>query len=93
MAKRKMTLIHVRVRISFNGMRKGDEATVPDSPRVRAWIDGGLMEVVGDGENQAGPGSAEPDADERDAERTEGSGPSGGEPGQGFGTGGYGAFA
>jgi len=85
--------LHVRVRISFNGMRKGDEAIVPDSPRVLAWIAGGLMEVIGGGEDQAGPGGAEQDAYERVADGAEGSGPAGGEPGQGFGAGAFGAFA
>ena len=93
MAKRKTTLIHVRVRISFNGMRKGDEATVPRSPRVLAWIEGGLLEVIEDGKDQTGPGSAEQDTHERVEDGAEGSGPTGGEPSQGFGTGGYGAFA
>jgi hypothetical protein len=90
MAKR---MLHVRVRISFNSMRKGDGAVVPDSPRVRAWIAGGLLEVIDGGEDQAGSGGAEQDAHERVADGAEGGGPTGGEPGQGFGAGEYGAFA
>ena len=86
-------MMHVRVKISFNGMRKGDESMVPKSPRVLAWIAGGLMEEIKGGQNQAGPGEPEPHADEREQERAAGSGTSGSEPGQGFGTGSYGSFA
>lgn len=82
--------VRVRVRVSFNGMHKGSEATVELNDRIRAWVDAGLMEVL-HGEDPAGPSGAEPDDHERDAYGAPGSVATGGEPGQGFGTGAYGS--
>lgn len=87
------TSAHVRVRVSFNGLRKGDEARLVLTPRVRGWIKAKLVEVIEHGEDQAGPGESEPDTHERVQDGAEGSGPASREPGQGFGTGAYGAPA
>lgn len=81
----------VRVLVSFNGMRAGDEAVVERDARVQAWISLGLVKVVDSGESTAGPGDAEPDAHRRKPKRAARSVPAGGESGEGFGTGGYGA--
>lgn len=83
----------IRVRSSFNGMRKGDTATVELDERVQGWVRAGLVEVTGHGTDQAGPGGAEPDDYERVPEGAEGGEQAGGEPGQDFGSGAYGSPA
>jgi len=83
----------VRVRTSFNGLRKGDEADVKLSELVRAWLAMGLVEVVTGGTDPAGPGAAEPSAAGGAPERAGDSGPAGDEPGESFGSGGYGTSA
>lgn len=90
---RKTSYVTVRARVSFNGIRQGDEATVVRDTRVSGWIDAGLMEEVSNGTGQAGPGGAEPGDDERKPKRAAGSVPAGGEQGEGFGAGGYGSPA
>lgn len=85
--------VHVRARVSFNLIHKGDEAILELNPTVAGWIGAGYMEVIGGGEDQAGPGEPESDADEREPVGAEGSGPAGGEPGQDFGAGPYGSPA
>lgn len=90
MARPKVSRVRLRVLVSFNGMRVGDEAEVAMSPLVQGWINAGMAEVVRGGKDQAGPGGAEPDVGEREPERVEDSVPAGGEPGQGFGAGAYG---
>lgn len=82
--------VHVRVLISFDDVKRGDDALLELTPRVREWIRIGLVEVLG-GEDPIGPGAAESDDHERVAKGTEGSVPTGSEPGEGFGTGAYGA--
>jgi len=39
--------VRVRVLVSFNGLLKGDQADVPDSPRLRGFERAGLVEVSG----------------------------------------------
>ena len=90
MARRKPAREHVRVLVSFNGMRAGDEAEIELTPRVHGWIDAGLMEVLS-GPYSFGPGSAEPDDHERLEDGAAGSVPPGGESGEGFGAGAYGS--
>lgn len=96
MAKRKSpepSLVRVRVRTSFNGMHAGDEAVTTMDDRLQGWLNAGLVEVTGDGQDPAGQGSAEPDAAGGQPDGAGDSGPAGGEQGEGFGAGGYGAFA
>ncbi|KUJ65444.1 hypothetical protein [Streptosporangium amethystogenes] len=56
----------IRVRTSFDGFRRGDEAEVHVDPVVAGWIEIGVVEIVEelggpDGEAEAGQGGAEPD--------------------------------
>lgn len=51
----------LRVRISFDGFRLGEEIESTLDGPVLGWIELGLMEVIEDGEDPAGPSSAEPD--------------------------------
>lgn len=83
----------VRVLVSFNNLHKGDEADVPWSDRVAAWVALGFVEVVPGGTDPAGPGGAEPDDDEREPVGAEGSEPTGSEPSPGFGESPYGSSA
>lgn len=83
--------VRVRVRISFNGLRRGDESLAVMDDRLQSWVNAGLVEVIGDGEDQTGPGRAESDNHERDPDGVARGGPAGGEPGEGFGAGGYGS--
>lgn len=83
----------VRVLISFDDVKRGDVARMELTPRVREWIRIGLVEVVGRGKDQAGPGGAESDDHERVTDGAAGGVPSGGEPGESFGAGPYGAPA
>ena len=91
-ARKRPENVHVKVLVSFNDVKAGDEAFLRLDARLDAWVKGGLVEVL-DGTSTAGPG--EPATD--DHERLEGgaadSVPAGGEQGEGFGAGGYGAFA
>lgn len=68
MAVKKEVTALIRVRTAFNGMRIGDEATLPLNEKVQGWIEAGLVEVVEPGggygvsaygKDPAGPGSAE----------------------------------
>lgn len=90
MAKR-TAWVHVRILRSFNGLRKGDEATLELNAKVQGWIGAGLAEVVDGGKDPAGPGGAEPDPGAGEQGGAAGGVASGGEPGQGFGTGAFGA--
>ena len=83
----------VRVLRSFNGFRAGDEADTVVDQMIRGWIDAGLMKVVGDGTDPAGPGGAEPDDHERVPDGAAGSLEASREPGESFGAGGYGTSA
>lgn len=85
--------VHVRVLISFDDVKRGDIAHLKLTPRVREWIRIGLVEVIKDGEGEAGQGAAEQADDERVEGGAEGSIPASGEPGQSFGAGPYGAPA
>lgn len=76
--------MRVRVLVSFNGMRKGDTGGVhPDAQSlVKGYVGAGLMEVIDDGETEAGPrGPAQGDPG-GEPERTGEDGPAGGEPGE-----------
>jgi hypothetical protein len=81
----------VRVRTSFNGLRKGDESDVKLTALVRAWIGMGLVEVVAGGTDPSGPGGTEPPAAGGAAQGAGDGGPAGDEQGESFGSGGYGA--
>ena len=59
---RTVKTVHVRALHSFNEIQKDDEADLELTPRVQGWINAGLMEVLGGGADQAGPGGAEPAA-------------------------------
>lgn len=50
--------LRIRVRVSFNGMYKGDEATVEDNDRVRGWIAAHYVEEIR-GEGETGPGGSD----------------------------------
>jgi hypothetical protein len=92
MAKRFET-VHIHVLVSFGDVKAGDLAHLERTPRVQGWIDAGLVEVLDDGESEAGQGAAEPADDERVEGGAEGSIPASGEPGQSFGAGPYGSPA
>jgi hypothetical protein len=92
MAKRFET-VHIHVLVSFGDVKAGDLAHLERTPRVQGWIDAGLVEVLDDGESEAGQGAAESADDERVTDGAEGGEPAGGEPGQSFGAGPYGAPA
>lgn len=64
MARKTPPRARVRVLVSFNGMRAGDEADIPLDGKVQGWERAGLV-VIESGTSSAGPGSVEPDADER----------------------------
>lgn len=87
----KTVQVRVKARTSFNEIVQGDEATLELTPKVQGWINAGLVEVVNDGEAEAGPGSAEPDDNERVTAGADRSVKAGRQPGKGFGAGGYGA--
>lgn len=89
----KIKTVRIRMRFSFNNVYEGDEAEVELTDKVQSWLEHGLAEVVDDGTDPAGPGSAEPHDHERDADGTAGGGTAGREPGKGFGTGSYGTPA
>lgn len=79
--------MNVRVKISFNGLRRGQVAVVDGrNGLVKGYIGLGLLEVLDDGEGTSGPGgSAQGDPGRIDG-RAEDRGPDGGEPGQGAGS-------
>lgn len=91
MTARKTKTARIRVLVSFNGMIKGDEATLELTPRVQGWINAGVVKVVGDGKDPARPGTAESSAAGSLPLGAGDSGPSGDEQGKGFGSSGYGA--
>lgn len=61
--RRKTPRVRLTVRTSFNGLYKGDTATVAYDDKVRGWEAAGLVTVerVTDAPSAAEPGSAEPD--------------------------------
>lgn len=74
--------MRVRVAVSFNGFRAGEEADTEPGGIVDAYVRAGLMEVVDSGEHPAGPGE-HPEIDpEREHERTAAGGTAGGEQSQ-----------
>lgn len=83
--------IKIKVLVSFDDIRAGDEGTVLLTPRVQGWINAGFVKVVPDGKNQARPRRPEPDPYERVTARAEGSRPASGEPGESAGSGEHGA--
>lgn len=85
--------VQVKVLVSFGNLQRGDTAAVQLNPCVQGWINAGLVEVDGGGEDQAGPGGPEPDDDKRDPLGAAGSESAGGAEGASFGAGPYGAPA
>lgn len=77
-----MDYAQVKVLISFNGLKAGQE-TVLEGPWARAYADLGFVEVTDDGKSSVGQGSAEPDS----AGELPGDGGDGGEAGGGEGEG------
>lgn len=53
--------IHVRVLVSFNGMVRGDEGLLEDTPMLRRYELAGFLEVIGGGTDPAGSGESESD--------------------------------
>jgi hypothetical protein len=92
-AKKHPKTVRVRARLSFDNVYEGDESETELTEKVQRYLDAGLLEVVGDGTDPAGPGGSEPDDDQRDAEGAAGGGAAGRQPGEGFGTGSYGSPA
>lgn len=90
MARKTTQRARIRVRTSFEDLRRGDEAVVDLNVRVQGWLEAGLVEVVGGGEGEAGPGSFEPAAVPRKPRGAGDGVEAGREPGEGFGSGGYG---
>ena len=87
--------MRVRVLTSFNGLRKGETATVTEDgyEQAQRFVAAGHLEVVEDGtgeDRSGGPETGDPGSEHDGAAE---SGSDGGEPGQGFGSGGYGAAA
>lgn len=52
-----MKKIRVVAEVSFEGIRKGDEAAVAVTPRLKALIARGYLKVVSDGSDTSGLGS------------------------------------
>lgn len=57
-----MDYAHVRVLVSFNGLKVAHES-VMESSLAKRYEALGLLEVVDDGTREAGPGAVEPDAE------------------------------
>ena len=68
MTRKKTMKARLRVRISFDGFRAGEEIETTFDGPVAGWVELGLMEVIEGGEDPTGPSSAEPDVpgDEQD---------------------------
>ena len=89
--KKALTEVRLRVLRNFDLFKTGEELVNPLTERVVSLVSLGFMEVVFDGTDQAGPGSAHagdpggsPADDQRESD-------AGAEPGEGFGSGGYGS--
>lgn len=87
MARKKTATGRVRVRalISFNDVRKGDEAELEMTPTLQGFIDRSLfevLEVLGVGTVGDGPGGLEPGSDDGEQAGVEGVHAEGGEPGE-----------
>ena len=76
--------MRVRVLISFNGFKPGEEAEAGDElgPVIEGYVAAGLMEVVDDGASEAGPGGHPAGDPGGEHERVAPGGADGGEPGE-----------
>lgn len=76
--------MRIRVLVSFNGLVIGEELEVAFSEVALGWTKAGLVEVIDDGEAEAGPGeypAVDPaGVDERAAERGTADGEQGEDP-------------
>lgn len=78
-------MLRVRVLVSFNGLVKGDTATVTGKEAetlARAYAGIGLLEVTGDGTDQSGPGADAPGDPGSEPDGAGEHGTPGGEPGE-----------
>lgn len=76
---KRVTLV---VTTSFNGLYKGQTATVDYDDTVSGWERAGLVKVVGDAPSTAGPGRVVADDPGSVPERAGSEGAAGGEPGE-----------
>lgn len=72
-------MVHVRVRVSFNGLVRGETADMPDSPELRMFERAGWLEVSG-GTGEDRPGGPEKGDPGRVDERASGGGAARAEP-------------